>query len=113
MTKGCDILMVAYGSSARIAKGALNCARAEGIKAGLFRPISLWPFPSERLAKLAKQVKGVLVVEMSSGQMIEDVKLAVGGEVPVFFEGRMGGGVPTVNDVLKAVRKIEFNCKRR
>jgi 2-oxoglutarate ferredoxin oxidoreductase subunit alpha len=111
MAKGCDILLVAYGTSARIAKGALNAARAEGIKAGMLRPISLWPFPRERLSKLVQRVKGVLVVEMSSGQMLEDVRLAVNGAAPVSFLGRMGGGVPTVGDVLKAIRKINRKCR--
>ena len=111
MAKGCDILLVAYGTSARIGKGAIDVARKEGIKVGMLRPISLWPFPAEHLAKLVKRVKGVLVVEMSSGQMVEDVRLAVNGDAPVSLLGRMGGGVPTVGDVLKEIRKINRKCR--
>lgn len=105
MTDDCDILLVAYGTSARIAKGAMNKARNLGIKAGLLRPVTLWPFPSEQIAKLAQKADMMLVVEMSSGQMLEDVKIAVNGKIPVYFEGRMGGGVPTVSDILA---RIEF-----
>ena len=104
-TDDCDILLVAYGTSARIAKGAMEKARAIGIKAGLLRPISLWPFPTERIEELARKADMLLVVEMSSGQMLEDVKIAVNGQKPVYFEGRMGGGVPTVSDILA---RIEF-----
>lgn len=105
LTDDCDILLVAYGTSARIAKGAMDRARNIGIKAGLLRPISLWPFPSAQIAKLARKADMMLVVEMSSGQMLEDVKIAVNGKIPVYFEGRMGGGVPTVSDILA---RIEF-----
>ena len=102
----CDVLIVAYGTSARIAKGCLARARAAGIRAGLLRPISLWPYPAARLAELAGRVKGVLVVEMSAGQMLEDVRLAVNGRAPVFFEGRMGGAVPEEADVMAAIERI-------
>ena len=105
-TEDCDVLLVAYGSSARIAKGCLPEARRRGIKAGLLRPITLWPFPSQELAALARRVKAMLVVEMSSGQMVEDVRLAVEGRVPVHFEGRMGGMVPTQSAVLKKLTEI-------
>lgn len=104
-TDDCDILLIAYGTSARIAKGAIEKARAIGIKAGLLRPISLWPFPTERIEELSRKADMLLVVEMSSGQMLEDVKIAVNGQKPVYFEGRMGGGVPTVSDILA---RIEF-----
>lgn len=97
----CDVLLVAYGSSARIAKGVLEHARASDLKLGLLRPITLWPFPSDVIAAIASRVKGVLVVEMSSGQMLEDVRLAVNGRAPVDFEGRMGGAVPLERDILK------------
>jgi len=100
MTDDCEVLLVAYGTSARIAKGTLNTARAGGIKAGLLRPITLWPFPNERLSALSERVRAILVVEMSGGQMLEDVQLAVEGNSPVFFEGRMGGGVPREADIL-------------
>lgn len=106
MVDDCEILLVAYGSSARIAKGTIQPARAEGIKAGLLRPITLWPFPHERISQLANKAKKVLVVEMSSGQMVEDVRLAVNGKVPVYFEGRMGGGISTVKEVLNNLRSL-------
>ena len=80
-------------------------ARAMGIRAGVLRPITLWPFPTAAVAGIAAHCRAVLVVEMSSGQMIEDVRLAVNGRRPVYFEGRMGGGVPEEEDVLKAIRR--------
>jgi 2-oxoglutarate ferredoxin oxidoreductase subunit alpha len=106
MTKDCDVLLVAYGTSARISKGVLASARAQGIKAGLLRPISLWPFPYDKISRIAEHVKGILVVEMSSGQMLEDVRLAANGICPVFFEGRMGGGVPLESAILKKLKQI-------
>jgi 2-oxoglutarate ferredoxin oxidoreductase subunit alpha len=105
LTDDSEILLVAYGASARIAKGALEQARAKGLRAGLFRPITLWPFPAARLAALAARTKAVLCIEMSSGQMLEDVRLAVNGKVPVYLEGRMGGSVPEEGDVLAAIRR--------
>ena len=102
----CDVLLVAYGTSARIAKAVLNTARSGGMKPGLLRPMSLWPFPYDRIQEISKQVKGALVIEMSSGQMLEDVRLAICGEAPVFLEGRMGGGVPAESDILEKIRKI-------
>lgn len=102
----CDVLVVAYGTSARIAKGAIETARRLGLRAGILRPITLWPFPYARIGRIASHVRGVLVVEMSSGQMLEDVKLAVNGKAPVFFEGRMGGGVPSESAVLKRIKEI-------
>jgi 2-oxoglutarate ferredoxin oxidoreductase subunit alpha len=106
MTDDCEVLVVAYGTSARIAGGALLAARRAGIQAGLLRPITLWPFPHRRVAELAGRVKGVLAVEMSAGQMVEDVRLAVEGRVPVGFEGRMGGSVPTEGDVVAAIERM-------
>ena len=97
----CDVVLVAYGTCARTAKGALQTARSQGMKVGLLRPITLWPFPRERIRNIAESCRAVLVVEMSSGQMIEDVRLAVAERVPVLLEGRMGGGVPTESDILK------------
>jgi 2-oxoglutarate ferredoxin oxidoreductase subunit alpha len=105
-TRDCDVLVVAYGTSARIAKGAMNKARDKGLKVGLLRPITLWPYPSARIRQLAARVKAVLVVEMSSGQMVEDVRLAVGDRTPVVFEGRMGGAVPAEAAVLAALQGI-------
>jgi 2-oxoglutarate ferredoxin oxidoreductase subunit alpha len=105
-TADCDILCIAYGTSARIVKGAMKMAREHGMKVGLLRPISLWPFPSRRIHELASTVKAILVVEMSAGQMIEDVQLAAAGRVPVHFEGRMGGGVPTELEVLRKLHLL-------
>ncbi|NPV52288.1 MAG: 3-methyl-2-oxobutanoate dehydrogenase subunit VorB [Firmicutes bacterium] len=98
--------IVAYGMMARVARAAVDKARARGIKAGLFRPISLFPFPSTPLAKVAEQVRGFLAVEMSMGQMVEDVKLAVLGRRPVHFYGRAGGIVPTAQEILQALEGL-------
>jgi 2-oxoglutarate/2-oxoacid ferredoxin oxidoreductase subunit alpha len=106
LAKDCEVLLVAYGTSARIAKGVIASARSAGIRAGLLRPITLWPFPYDKISSIAQHVRGVLVVEMSSGQMLEDVKLAVNGRVPVFFEGRMGGGVPMESSIIKTLKSI-------
>ncbi len=107
-TEECEILIVAYGTPARIALSAEEELEAKGLKAGLFRPQTIWPFPSERLAELAKQknIKAVLVVEMSLGQMLEDVRLAVQGEKPVYFYGRVGGMVPSVEEIAEQAEKI-------
>ncbi len=101
-----DIVLVAYGTSARVSLGALQAARALGLKVGLFRPITLWPFPYDRLNALAKQGKRFLAVEMSMGQMVEDVRLAVNGQTPVDFYGRCGGMVPSEEEVLAEVRRL-------
>ncbi len=98
-----EYLLVAYGSSARICQKALQLGREKGIKVGLLRPITLWPYPSEAIAKLADQVKGILAVEMSAGQMVEDVKLAVNGKVKVEHFGRFGGMIHSPNEVLEAL----------
>jgi 2-oxoglutarate ferredoxin oxidoreductase subunit alpha len=99
-----EVVLVAYGTAARVARTAVQRARAEGLRAGLFRPISLWPFPSEALREASRQARAVISVEMSSGQMVEDVRLAIEGAVPVFHHGRMGGMVPTPDDVVAAMR---------
>lgn len=104
LTDDADIVLVAYGASARIARSAVDAARAEGIKAGLVRPITLWPFPKEVLRTTAKTAKQMLVVEMNMGQMVDDVRLAVECAVPVGFFGRTGGVVPTPAEVLDAIR---------
>jgi len=106
MTEDCDVLIVAYGTSARIGKAAIEAARCEGLKVGLLRPVTLWPFPREAIARLSRKVRGILVVEMSAGQLIEDVELAVQGRVPVVLEGRMGGAVPTESAVLAKLREL-------
>jgi pyruvate/2-oxoacid:ferredoxin oxidoreductase alpha subunit len=94
-----EILLVGYGITSRVLRSAVEMARREGLKAGLFRPVTLWPFPSVALAKAAEKVSKILVVELSNGQMIEDVRLAVNGKVPVEFYGRTGGNVPSVEEV--------------
>jgi len=97
-----EYLFVAFGSCARITRKAMEMARAKGIKAGLIRPQTLFPFPSEKIRQLAGQVKGILTVEMNAGQMVEDVRLAVQGQVPVEFYGRFGGMIPSPDEILKA-----------
>ncbi|MBK7100154.1 MAG: 3-methyl-2-oxobutanoate dehydrogenase subunit VorB [Sphingobacteriales bacterium] len=94
-TADADYIFVAYGLSARICMKAMDIARSRGLKVGLFRPITLFPFPEKRLEELASEVKLMLTVELNSGQMVEDVRLAVNGKVPVKFYGRMGGVMPT------------------
>jgi len=102
-----EMVVVAYGTSARIARAAVDAARSLGHKVGLYRPISLWPFPSAGLARLVQRgVKQFLDVEMSSGQMIEDVQLAVLGAARVHLYGRMGGIVPTPREVLREIQKL-------
>lgn len=101
-----EYLFVAYGTSARVCQKAIQLARAEGIKAGLLRPITLFPFPSVIINKLAKRVKGMLTIEMSAGQMVEDVRLAVNGMIPVKHWGRMGGIVPTPEEALENLKKL-------
>jgi 2-oxoglutarate ferredoxin oxidoreductase subunit alpha len=106
-TQDCEILLVAYGTPARIAMTAVEQLRAKGISAGLFRPITLWPFPEQQLAQLAAQesVKAILTVEMSLGQMVEDVRLSVEGKKPVHFFGRSGGITPTVAEIVRAAEE--------
>ncbi|MEE4116114.1 MAG: 3-methyl-2-oxobutanoate dehydrogenase subunit VorB [Marinilabiliaceae bacterium] len=99
-----EYLLVAYGTSARVCQKALQLAREEGIKVGLLRPITLFPFPAKEINALADQVKGMLTVEMSAGQMVEDVKLSVCGKVPVEHWGRMGGIVPTPEEVVENLK---------
>ncbi len=101
-----EIVLVAYGSSARICKSVVLNARELGYRVGLFRPITLWPFPYERLSFLSGGGRKFLVVEMSAGQMLEDVKLALGDRSEVFFKGRMGGGVPDEERILKKIEEI-------
>jgi 2-oxoglutarate ferredoxin oxidoreductase subunit alpha len=99
-----EYLLVAYGSVARICQKSLEQARAKGIKVGLLRPITLYPFPTKPIAALAERVKGILTVEMSAGQMVEDVRLAVNGKVPVQFYGRMGGMIPSPEEIVRALK---------
>ncbi len=99
-----DYVFVAFGTMARVCQKAVELARAEGIKAGLIRPITLFPFPKSIIKELATRVKGFISIEMSAGQMVEDVRLAVSGKVPVEFYGRMGGIVPSPDEVLHALK---------
>ena len=99
-----EYLLVAYGTSARVCQKSVQLAREQGIKAGLLRPITLFPFPSKRINELAGKVKGMLSVEMSAGQMVEDVLLAVNGKVPVYHFGRMGGIVTTPEEVVENLK---------
>lgn len=105
-TTDADYLFVAYGLSARLCRKAMDLARAKGIKIGLFRPITLFPYPYQRLKELAPQVKRMLTVELNSGQMIEDVKLAVEGKAPVDHYGRMGGMIPTPEDIVQHLETL-------
>ena len=99
-----EYLIVAFGSCARIAQKSMELAREEGIKVGILRPITLWPFPSKAIAERAKQVKGILTVELNAGQMVEDVRLAVECKVPVEHFGRLGGIVPDPDEVVNAIK---------
>ncbi len=99
MVDDADLIVVAYGTAARIAKGGLHRARQAGLKVGLYRPKTLWPFPSEPLAQLSRRVDHIVVFEMSTGQMVEDVRLAVEGRCDVSFYGRPGGVVSTPEEI--------------
>lgn len=105
-TADAELLLVAFGTSGRICLSTVREARKQGLKVGLLRPQTLWPFPSARLAELAEQVRAMLVVEMNAGQMVEDVRLAVLGRTPVHFYGRMGGIVPLADEILAEVKKL-------
>ncbi len=101
-----DLVIVAYGTAARVARGAIAQARSAGMRVGLLRPITLWPYPSDVVAELAGKVQGILALELSAGQMVEDVRLAVEGRCPVGFHGRTGGMVPTPDEVVVALRRL-------
>ena len=109
LTEDADIVIVSYGITSRICKTASSMARKEGIKVGMVRPITLWPFPNEALAKAAKTAKEFLVVELNKGQMTGDVKLAIECSRPVSFYGRTGGMMPTPEEILCEIRKIGGN----
>jgi len=104
--KNSDIILVAYGSVARVAKLAMEKARAKGLKVGLIRPLTVWPFPDKVIYEAASTAKKILVVEMSAGQMVEDVMLAVKGRAEVNFYGRMGGGIPTEDEILARIEAM-------
>ncbi len=105
-TEDAGIVLVAYGTTARIARAALDQARERGLEVGLFRPISLWPFPYDALKVAARSARRVLVVEMSLGQMVEDVRLAIGDAKPVHFHGRTGGMNPAPREILDEIVKL-------
>ena len=104
MCEDAEYLLVAFGSSARICQKACQIARESGIKLGLLRPITLWPFPTKVIAEYANKVKAMLTVELNAGQMVEDVRLAVNGKVPVEHYGRLGGIVYTPDEIVEAVK---------
>ncbi len=101
-----DIILISYGASSRISRSAVNMARKQGIKAGLIRLITLWPFPDKFIQKYVEQTNKFLCVEMSMGQMVDDVRLAVNGSRTVHFYGRTGGIIPTPNEVLHEIKKL-------
>ncbi|HOL91842.1 MAG TPA: 3-methyl-2-oxobutanoate dehydrogenase subunit VorB [Clostridiales bacterium] len=103
---GADIIVAAYGTVARIIKNVIKTAEKDGIKVGLIRPITLWPFPTAAFEKYAEVPQAFLSVEMSAGQMVEDVRLAVNGKRPVHFLGRMGGMIPTQKEIYEKIREI-------
>ncbi len=104
LTDDADIVVAAFGAAARIVRSAVNAAREKGIRAGLFRPITLWPYPAETLSSLG--AKAFLTVEFNMGQMVEDVRLAVNGAAPVSFFGKCGGVIPTPDEVLQQIEQI-------
>ena len=105
MCDDAEYMLVAYGSSARICQKAVEIAREQGIKVGLLRPITLFPYPTKAIQAMLGQLKGILSVEMSAGQMVEDVRLAANGKVPVEHFGRLGGMIPTPNEVVDSLKK--------
>ncbi len=104
-----EILIIGFGTAGRVASSAIREARDEGIKAGLLRPITLAPFPQDRLIELTKQVKRILVVEMNSGMMLDDIMKIVQGRVPIEFYGRMGGVTPLPDEILDEIRRVAAN----
>ena len=106
MTEDADIVIVAFGASARIARSAVVTAREQGIKAGLIRPITLWPFPVNAIEAVIPHAKALLSVEMNMGQMVDDVRLVAAGRVPVEFFGHAGGIIPTPAEVLEVIEKL-------
>lgn len=106
MTGDADYLIVAFGSAARISKKVISIAREQGLNVGLLRPITLWPFPSKRIAELASKVKGILSLEINAGQMVEDIRMAVEGKTPVEWYGRLGGIIPEPEEVVAQLKKL-------
>ncbi len=108
LVEDAKLIIVAFGIAARIAKGAIKTARSEGMRVGMLRPITLWPFPTDKVQELAKQIKYFLVFEMNMGQMLEDVQLALEGKGEVFFYGRPGGVIPTPSEVHRAISRYYY-----
>ena len=100
-----EIMVIAYGTVSRMARSCVTTFRAEGIKAGFIRPITLWPFPYDAIAQAAKKAKRMFVIEMSEGQMVEHERLAVEGKCPIEFHGRSGGGVPSEEEIMRIIKK--------
>jgi pyruvate/2-oxoacid:ferredoxin oxidoreductase alpha subunit len=100
-----DIILIGYGVVSRVLQSVVDILRREGVKIGMMRPISLFPFPTEHIKTLTQQVNQFIVVELSNGQMVDDVRLAVNGKKPVGFYGRMGGVVPTTEEIIEHVRQ--------
>lgn len=111
LTDDAEIVVTAYGATARVAKSAVNMAREQGIKAGLIRPITLWPFPVKQFQKAAETAKLFLCTEMSMGQMIDDVKLAINCSKPVEFYGRTGGVIPKPSEIFEEIKKYNGGAK--
>ncbi len=105
LTDDAELLVIGFGTAGRIAYSAIEAAREQGMKVGLFRPQTLWPFPEKRLAQIADHVQSCLVVEMNAGQMIEDVRLTVNGRIPIEFYGRMGGTAPMPDEVFDVIER--------
>ncbi len=110
-TEDAELLLVAFGTVGRVCQTVVREARRAGMRVGLLRPITVWPFPSARIAQLAEQVRGILVVEMNAGQMLEDVRLAVEGRRPVRFYGRMGGIIPLPDEILPELEKLDAETR--
>jgi len=111
-TTDADLLLVAFGTCGRICQSVVKEARENGMKVGLIRPVTLWPFPEARLAELAEKVRGMLVVELNAGQMVQDVRAAVEGRCPVHFLGKMGGVIPLPDDILPELEKLNETAPR-
>jgi 2-oxoglutarate ferredoxin oxidoreductase subunit alpha len=106
-----DVVCVAYGTTSRIVKTAIKQAQAKGIKVGIIRPITLWPFPYDVFKNINPKAKGILAVEMSAGQIVDDVKIGIEGRLPVYFHGRTGGMAPIPKDILAEIEKIAGGTK--
>jgi 2-oxoglutarate ferredoxin oxidoreductase subunit alpha len=111
MVDDAQLIIVAFGIAARIAKGAIKNARREGLMVGLFRPTTLWPYPSEQLQQLAKRTRHFLVFELNMGQMLEDVQLALAGKADIHFYGRPGGVVSTPSEVQQIISRLYYQQK--